>query len=166
MPVTLRDATAEDQQFLLRVYATTRAAELELTPWTADQRHAFVQMQFEAQLRHYSSFYSASIQQVILSDREPVGRLYLNRTADEIQILDVTVLPDHRGRGIGSAVIEGVLEEARLKGWNARIYVDSGTPYVGFFERRGFCAMADDGVNTLMMWRTHDDSSRPVEPDA
>jgi hypothetical protein len=43
--VTLRAATPDDEPFLRRLYATTRANELALVAWTADQKTAFVEMQ-------------------------------------------------------------------------------------------------------------------------
>ena len=39
MTVALRPALATDQPFLTRVYASTRAEELALVPWSAPGRH-------------------------------------------------------------------------------------------------------------------------------
>ena len=56
--ITLRPVVlAADQDFLLQVYASTRAHEMSLVPWTDAQKQAFVRQQFEAQLAHYAMQY-------------------------------------------------------------------------------------------------------------
>ena len=137
-----------------------------MAPWTDAQKREFVEMQFKSQVLHYSSQYSNSLQQVIERDGVRVGRLYLNRTADELEILDFTVLPEHRGFGTGSAVIEGILDEARRTARSARIFVESYSPHVSFFEHRGFERTKEEGMNVLMVWRGHDEPSRRDAPDA
>src|SRR5205085_639943 len=74
--VSLRDATPEDDEFLVRVYASVREQELALTGWSAAQRDAFVRMQFGAQQQHYRTHYPTGVHQIILLDGQPVGRLY------------------------------------------------------------------------------------------
>ena len=53
--ITLRPAQAEDTEFLFRVYASTRSEELARTPWTEDEKRAFLEMQFNAQEKDYSA---------------------------------------------------------------------------------------------------------------
>ena len=66
--VTLRAATPDDEPFLARVYAGTRAAELAAVPWTEEEKAAFVQMQFAAQARHYREHYPDTSFDVIVLD--------------------------------------------------------------------------------------------------
>ena len=49
----LREATPEDEPFLLEVYASTRVDELAGLGWSNDQIQAFVRMQFLARERSY-----------------------------------------------------------------------------------------------------------------
>ena len=79
MSILLRDVTAEDERFLREVYASTRALELSLVPWSDEQREAFLKFQFDAQDAHYRRQYPEASFQVILKEAEPVGRLYLVR---------------------------------------------------------------------------------------
>src|ERR1700687_4290946 len=128
MSVTLRDARAEDQAFLLEVYATTRAEELALVPWTAEQREAFVRMQFNAQDSSYRAQFPKASYQVILVDDEPAGRVYVLREEAEILILDITVLPQHRNRGIGTGLLRELLVEGAETGKAVRIWVEHFNP--------------------------------------
>jgi ribosomal protein S18 acetylase RimI-like enzyme len=153
MSITLRTVGPEDQPFLLAVYATTRAAELAMTSWTAEQREAFVRMQFLAQDSFYREKYAEGDFKVILRDGEPVGRLYVAREPDLIRILDITVLPDFRNSGIGSALIQDLLDEAAKHGKRVRIYVETFNPSLALFQKRNFTVLEEDGINLLLEWK-------------
>src|SRR6185503_4297209 len=53
LDLSLRDATPEDESFLLEVYASTRWDELEGFGWSDEQKRAFIRMQFVARERVY-----------------------------------------------------------------------------------------------------------------
>jgi ribosomal protein S18 acetylase RimI-like enzyme len=152
MPITLRDAGADDELFLLQVFACTRAAELSQVPWPDEQKVAFLQMQCQAQHSHYHERYPDGDFKVILRDDEPVGRLYLARDSGLIKILDITVLPQFRNSGIGSELIRGVLDEAVNSARNVQIYVETFNPSLHLFERLGFKSIAEEGINFLLEW--------------
>ena len=155
--VSLRPAAADDEEFLVKVYASTRADELARVPWTEAQSAAFVRMQFDAQQLHYRTHNPAATHDVILLDGLPVGRLYVARRRDEIRILDITILPEHRGAGVGTALVRDLMDEAERAGLPLNIYVESYNRSRGLFERLGFGKVdrpEDDGVNYLLEWRS------------
>lgn len=154
MTVTLRPITPEDEAFLFEVYAAARREELAQAPWDDAQKHAFLTFQFNAQHQHYQREFAGATFDVVLDGPTPVGRLYVDRRADEIRILDIALLPAHRGRGIGKALLGPLLAEAEAAGKPVRIYVESHLPRArGFFERLGFIEAEDHGVSVLMAWR-------------
>ena len=124
----LRPARADDRDFLLRVYASTREEELRLVDWSDEQKAAFVQQQFEAQDAYYREHYDPATFDVIEVDGEPAGRLYVARWEEEIRIVDVALLPEHRGRGIGTTVIRALLDEAAAWGKRLSIHVEKHNP--------------------------------------
>ncbi|MBL0218678.1 MAG: GNAT family N-acetyltransferase [Myxococcales bacterium] len=146
MPVTLRPIVPADEDFLYRVYASTRTEELALTDWSPAQKTAFLQMQFTAQHRHYQDNYSNTAFDVILHDDEPVGRLYVRRIASEMRIVDIALLPAFRSAGIGGALLRGLVEEARREAVPLRIHVEKNNPALRLYERLGFRAIEDRGV--------------------
>ena len=83
--VTLRPVGPADEAFLLSVYASTRADEVALVPWTDEQRQAFVRMQFAAQQEHYQKTYPEADHDIILLAGRPLG-LYIARGEREIRI--------------------------------------------------------------------------------
>ena len=150
--ITSRPVTEADEEFLLGVYATTRAEELARVPWTAEQKDAFVRMQFAAQNRHYSAEYPKATHEIICFDGAPVGRLYLSRGAEGFHILDITVLPQHRNTGTGSFLLRELMAEAAKTDQPVSIYVESFNPSLQFFKRLGFQKVEDTGILFLLRW--------------
>src|ERR1044071_5136859 len=109
--IGLRPIGPEDEAFLFEVYASTRAEEMKLVPWSEAQQQEFLRMQFTAQHKHYQTEYPDAEYQIILLNNRLVGRLYVDRRAAEIRILDVTLLPEYRNRGIGTPLIQALITE-------------------------------------------------------
>lgn len=152
--ITLRPAGDADTDILLSVYASTRADELSLVPWNAEQKAAFVRMQFVAQKQHYAATYPEASHDMICVNEaaSPVGRLYLDRGAEAFHILDITVLPQHRNAGTGSFLLRRVIAEAGRCGKPVTIYVESFSPALRLFERLGFQKDHEKGLHFLMKW--------------
>ena len=151
--IKLRPVTAADEAFLLSVYGSTRAEEMKQVPWSAEQKEAVVKMQYAAQRQHYAATFPQASHDIIYAHDTPVGRLYVDRSGDKVQILDITVLPEHRGRGVGEAVLRRLLEEAGASGKAVAIYVESFNPSLRFFERLGFQKEREEGFQFLMKWQ-------------
>jgi len=154
MSITLRDATAQDETFLREVYASTRANEMALVPWTEEQKAAFLSFQFDAQDSYYRSQYPTAKFQVICNDEEPIGRLYLAREDEQIRILDVTILPDHRAQGLGSTLIDELRGEAVAANKSLTIWIEADNPSQSLFRRKGFSMVQEEGFNQLLEFRS------------
>jgi GNAT superfamily N-acetyltransferase len=149
----LRPATSEDRPFLLAVYSSTREEELAPVPWSDAQKQAFLRMQFDAQDAYYHEHYVGATFDIILLDDIPVGRLYVMREADEIRIVDISLLPAHRGKGIGSALLRALQDEARATGQRIGIHVEKMNPALQLYERLGFQFSEDRGVYLFLLWQ-------------
>jgi ribosomal protein S18 acetylase RimI-like enzyme len=150
---SLRAVGHSDTPFLQAVYASTRAEELALTSWSDEQKGAFCQHQFAAQDAHYRQHYPTAIFSIIERGGVPVGRLYVDRWEKEIRIMDIAVLPEFRGAGIGTKLIRELQEEARESGKALTIHVEKFNRALGLYERMGFTKKADREVYWLMEWR-------------
>ena len=150
---TLRPITPEDVLFLERVYASTRAEELALTDWSEEQKAAFIHQQFTAQDAHYRKHYPGAQFFVIEENGAPIGRLYVDRWSREIRIMDIALLPERRGEGIGARLIVELQEEAQAAGKSLSIHVEKFNPALRLYERLGFKPVEDKGVYLLMEWR-------------
>lgn len=149
-PVTFRPIGPADEDFLVAVYATTRAEELAPVPWSDAQKAAFCRMQFDAQHRYYQEHYAAASFDVIQVGGEPAGRLYVDRGPDEFRVIDIALLPAYRNAGIGSAILKDVLAEADRAGKPVTIHVEKMNPALRLYYRLGFREAGDAGVYWLL----------------
>lgn len=126
--------------------------ELAVTDWSDAQKAAFLQMQFDAQHSHYQKHYAGSEFLVIERSGAAVGRLYLARWASEHRIVDIALLPEHRGGGFGTALLRDLLDEASLAGKAVSIHVEKFNPALTLYRRLGFVPVAEEGAYHLMNW--------------
>jgi len=147
--VTLRAATTDDREFLMRVFASTRADELAALG-DAGLIETFVKMQFHAQQHTYRGLYPNADSRIILLDGRPVGRMLVDRSADAIRLVDIALLPEFRSSGTGSVLLEGLINEARESDRSLLLSVYQFNPAVRWYERHGFSKIAEDGLYIQM----------------
>jgi ribosomal protein S18 acetylase RimI-like enzyme len=150
--LTLRPITSDDLAILYQIYASTRAEELAQTDWTDEQKTAFLQQQFMAQHQYYQANYSGAQFQIIEETGQPIGRWYVDQWEDQIRIIDIALLPDQRGRGIGTQLIDRILTEGRALNLPVTIHVERFNPALHLYERLGFRVAEDKGVYLLLKW--------------
>jgi RimJ/RimL family protein N-acetyltransferase len=156
MKITLRRVQPADDQFIFEVYSSSRDLEMALVPWNDAQREAFLRMQFAAQLSHYQKHHPEAQHSIILVDGLPVGRVYIDRAENKIEILDFTILTAHRGKGTGSYILKQLQQEGSGAIKPLNIYVESFNPSLALFERLGFKKKSEEGINFLMEWSSQD----------
>jgi len=150
--LAFRPVTDDDLPFLSQLYGSTRADELAPLPWTEAQKADFLAMQFSAQHDHYRRHYPDADFLVIARGGSPAGRLYVDRWAREHRIIDIALMPAHRGQGLGTALMGDLLAEAAAAGKCVTIHVEKNNPAMRLYGRLGFVAIEDKGVYDLMRW--------------
>jgi ribosomal protein S18 acetylase RimI-like enzyme len=150
--LSFRPITDADLPFLYEVYASTRTEELAPVPWSEAQKAAFLTMQFRAQHSDYERNYSGADRLVAMREDEPAGRLYLERGARAHEVIDIALLPEHRGQGLGSAIMRDLMDEAACAGKLLSIHVEKFNPALHLYRRLGFRTVEDRGVYDLMHW--------------
>lgn len=143
---------AGDDEFLFNVYASTRAEELAGVDWGEPQKEAFVRQQFAAQHQWYTEQYDGASLDVVEVDGQPAGRLYVARWAEEIRIMDIALLPEHRGAGTGTALLRDLMAEAGAASKKLTIHVERFNPALRLYSRLGFTLTEDKGVYLLLAW--------------
>lgn len=150
----LRRITEADLSFLAEVYASTRREELAEVPWTDAEKAAFLRWQFDNQHRYYQQYYPDSefliIEKAAGASFEPIGRLYIDRWPDQIRLVDIALLPSHRGAGHGSALLRSILDEGQASGLAVSIHVEANNPAMTLYRRLGFVHVETNGVYHLM----------------
>ena len=107
-----RDERDDDVEFLRALYASTRVDELATLGRSAAQLDAFITMQFEAQRMHYRANYPAADFLVLTVGPERVGRLYVNADPTEVLLIDIALLPERRGAGLGTVLLRRLMDDA------------------------------------------------------
>ena len=148
---TLRPCTDDDGPLLREIYYSTRDREMAASDWSPEQKFAFLKQQFEAQDAHYRTHFPDCEFRIIVAGGTDVGRLYLDRRADEFRIVDIALLPQHRGRGLGGRIMADIIARAEASDLPVGIHVERDNPARRLYERLGFERIQDDGIHCLMM---------------
>jgi ribosomal protein S18 acetylase RimI-like enzyme len=115
-------------------------------PWDDAQKADFLRMQFGAQDAWWRENYADASFDVVLVDGEPAGRLYVHRGPSEIRIVDIALLPEHRGGGVGTRLLDDLLAEGDAGAKSVTIHVERMNPALRLYERLGFSVAEDKGV--------------------
>ena len=148
--ISLKAISQDDLNFLFQVYASTREDELNQTDWSDKQKLDFLTMQFNAQHKQYMENYQDKQFSLILFQGTPVGRLFLNRAHTEIRIVDIAILKEYRGQGIGSSLLNEILQEGDCTNKVVSIHVERSNPALHLYQRLGFHVTADREVYHFM----------------
>ena len=123
-----------------------------MAPWTEQEKEDFLAFQFDAQHKYYMEHFPRAAFDLVLLEDQPIGRLYIDRRKDEIRLIDIALLPEHRGSGLGSAIMQDILAEGSEKGLLVRIHVEHNNPAMRLYRRLGFEKIEEQGVYHLMEW--------------
>jgi len=160
----VRPETEADIPFLRRLYASTRWEELAVvTDWSDAQKLAFLDSQFGFQRHHYRTYYPAASWDVLENHGVSVGRLYVHRAPATLLVMDVALLPDWRGRGIGTALMRWVCAQACAAGKSVTVSVEKYNRAQTLYRRLGFREISDEGVHWAMEWRAGEEERRQLK---
>lgn len=150
--ITVRDEQPSDEAFLFELYASTRREELDAWGWPPEMRSAFLTMQFKASRGYRSTFPEAEFQ-IVMLDGVNAGRLIIHRTREELRVVDIALLPQHRNAGIGTALLRRIFGEAAATKKPLRLQVLKGSRAGGLYQRLGFEKTGETELHFDMEWR-------------
>ena len=129
MEVTLKVAGEHDREFLYSLHCRTMRTIIEPT-WGWDE--AWQRNEFDRRLREY-------LVSVIECDGCDAGAIVLESKPDSLYIHEFQVLPEHQGRGVGTAVLRRVIDQAASRGLAVTLSVLRANPRARhLYERLGF----------------------------
>ncbi len=151
----LRPVTAADEPLLARLFAATRTRELAALPDPA-QAGALIALQLAGQRDSWRATYPGYVDQVITVGGAPVGRFVTHMGATELRLIEITLLPERQGRGLGSALIRELQRSAAVAGLPLplRLRAERGSAALALYRRLGFVEEAsDDPLRAVLCWR-------------
>jgi GNAT superfamily N-acetyltransferase len=153
--LSLRLFSEEDTPFLKKVYFSTREEELkQAADWTIEMKNTFLAHQFNAQHEYYQKNYVGADFYVIEHHKKDAGRLYYHENFQGgIRIIDIALLPDFQQKKIGTEILKGIFERAKVIEKNVTIHVESFNPAMNLYKRLGFQKISEtNGVYHLLQW--------------
>jgi GNAT superfamily N-acetyltransferase len=151
--VSCRPSAESDLRFLAAVYASTRTEEVASTGWPLEMQQQFLAHQADAQHRHYQRHYPDAEWLVVERGGNDIGRLFLEEWPSQIRLIDISLLPEARGGGIGGAILADLMEMAVAAGKALTIHVERNNPAMRLYLRLGFAKIDEHGIYDLMEWR-------------
>jgi len=148
--VTLRALHSDDMAFIERLYAATRAEEMSHSGWPAQQIASFLSQQFNTQHAYYQAHYADAEFLIIEHEGKAIGRLYRFWGATTVNLIDIALVAEYQGRGIGSALIEEMLDRADAEGLVIELFVETYNPAQRLYGRLGFTVIDESGVYLRM----------------
>ncbi|NNF07464.1 MAG: GNAT family N-acetyltransferase, partial [Candidatus Eisenbacteria bacterium] len=130
----------------------TRAEEMASWGWSEAQQTAFLNHQHTMRENQYQSLYKEALHQLILLEDKPVGRRLVGFTDTEITLVDIALLSEHRGKGIGSQLIRELQDRAESEGKALILSVTAENRARILYERLGFLVTKDGGMYLSMRW--------------
>jgi len=141
----LRSAKPEDAEFFwqLRQAALRPHVEKAWGKWDDAQQRKFFDRGFVPRETR-----------VIMVDGQPGGRLDVSRSRLDFFLGLIEILPELQGRGLGSAIVRDLQEEARTKRVPIRLQVIKGNAAaVRLYERLDFKPSGETTTHHLLLWQ-------------
>lgn len=149
----LRPSLAEDERFLLELYAQSRAEELRHSGMDTLQSEVFVQMQFRIRQVAYSATHPTALDEIICSNSgTALGRVLTDRTADGMSLVDIAIATEKQRQGIGTQVIQNLQQECMTHHWKMRLQVLKDSSAERLYRRLGFRLTGEDSLRRQMVW--------------
>lgn len=149
--ITLAPAEIGDAEFIEQIFFSTRRDEFALLGWSGEQLKHFLRMQHDFQKKSYAAQFPANETFVVKAGGKNAGSLIVWRSADAIRLVDIALMPEFRGRGIGRRIIENLITEAEASGKKVTLSVlRTNEKAFSLYRRLGFAVTGEDDVYLSM----------------
>ena len=138
MILQTRNVVTEDDAFLFELYATTRKHEFSMLALDEQQLQALLYMQYEAQKRSYQNKFPQAKHEIIYHEGLPIGRVMTEIKGQNIHLIDISLLPNHRGKGYGTKILKQLQSNAATQRGSVTLHVLQENPARHLYERCGF----------------------------
>ncbi|MGO9261742.1 MAG: N-acetyltransferase family protein [Bryobacteraceae bacterium] len=149
MTISLRPEETGDEPFLRRLITATITQELGADWWPEPMRSHLLGIQYSARRQSIRDRFPAGQSGIVLVDGAEAGWLYVAKLEDEIRLVEIMLLEEHRGKGAGTELIRQVIETAGNRPVRLSVNV-MNTGAARLYERLGFRRIGGDDVQQLM----------------
>lgn len=153
--ITLRAETPADRDFVAALFSAARREGFVQAGCPEAIVDTLLDDQFRLQSQHFSSQFPQLSRAIVLRGGQPVGRLYVDRTAARWFIVEIGLTEPMQRRGIGTALITWLAAEAARAGVPAlelQVAHDN-VRAVALYRRLGFAGIGGVSATHLSMQR-------------
>ncbi len=150
--ILLKKRTENDSEFFMRLFAEIKSSELRLDTWPEPIRTQMIRMQFNAYERCMNTEFPNNIDYLILYQSEKAGRLQLNNDEMGIRIINISLVPAYRNKGIGAKIISDLMLEANQKNKQVLLDVDKINRALNLYSRLGFKIVQENEIRYSMAY--------------
>ena len=136
--LTLRSVTENDEPFLLVLFASVRTREFSHLQADDQTKIELIRVQHQIRSNQYGVQYPRADHSIVMRDGLPIGRMLVDRNAEEIHLVDISLLQDHRGLGIGTQLLQELINESVAANAPLTLFVEDGNPAKRLYARLGF----------------------------
>lgn len=139
-----------DRAFLHTVFVGMREKEFAQAGWHAEVTQTLLANQFEMQEAYYRRHCSRARFDVVLRGTTSIGRLYHDWSGVEVRVIDIALLPEYRGAGVGTCLMHALVAEAAHCAMPMQLHVEFDNPVRPLYRRLGFEQIGENGPYALM----------------
>lgn len=151
--ISLGTSDRVDETVLLKIFKECRP-ELEcISNIPEEQKEAVIAQQFSIEKQQLMIIYPEAELNIIFCDGKPIGRIYIYYGKSTDRILEIGLLKEYRGQGIGQSVIRKVIEKAVDKEKTVSLQVAwFNRDACRLYQKLGFQIVEDKGVVCEMIY--------------
>jgi len=150
--IAVRSCGERDESFLFALFTSVRTGDFAALGWPPEQLEPLLRIQFAAQSQSYAAQHPRAVREIICAGEAPIGSIITDEDAEGVCLIDVALLPEHRGRGTGTALIRALQNRCARAGRPLRLHVAGNNPAIRLYERLGFITTGGTEVYRLMEW--------------
>lgn len=140
-----KSETKEKKDFLFSLYISTREDELSVTSMSEREKKLFLQQQFEAKEKDYSSKFQKANFLIIKRKKKDIGRLVYS-VNDKVHLIDIAFIKKARSQGFGREVIDALITYAKEKNKNFELSVAiDNTQALKLYKNLGLRVVGQNG---------------------
>jgi ribosomal protein S18 acetylase RimI-like enzyme len=102
--------------------------------------------------RRFNNGYHQKDACIIVEGSAPVGWMQVTDTPKALVLNQIHLVPEARGQGIGSRLIQDLMVRAAASGRGVTLAVVRNNPARKLYERLGFSVVGEDGSRLRMAW--------------
>ncbi|HLK63205.1 MAG TPA: N-acetyltransferase [Bryobacteraceae bacterium] len=164
MPLYVRPALPQDGPFVYQLVWQVMYEQLQADTWDPRIREHLLDLQVRAKCGAYATVHPQADNAIIMLDDQAVGRMLIDRAGEFYHLVDISILPKHRGAGIGTRLVLALCMEADMMRKNVRLYVSISNPRAAALYRRLGFRVVEDLLTDQLMERAPGDRAQLVMP--